>query len=25
MFPDIRPIPLSEGLRETVGWFRGAR
>jgi UDP-glucose 4-epimerase len=25
MFPDIRPIPLSEGLRETVGWFREAR
>ena len=25
MFPDVRPIPLSEGLRDTVGWFREAR
>jgi UDP-glucose 4-epimerase len=25
MFPDIRPIPLSEGLRDTVGWFREPR
>jgi UDP-glucose 4-epimerase len=24
MFPDIRPIPLPEGLRDTVAWFRGA-
>jgi UDP-glucose 4-epimerase len=24
MFPDVRPIPLSEGLRDTVGWFREA-
>ena len=24
MFPDIRPIPLAEGLRDTVGWFREA-
>jgi UDP-glucose 4-epimerase len=24
LFPDIRPVPLSEGLRDTVGWFREA-
>ncbi len=22
MFPDVQPIPLSEGLRDTVEWFR---
>jgi UDP-glucose 4-epimerase len=25
LFPDVQPIPLSEGLRDTVGWFREAR
>ena len=22
MFPEVQPIPLSDGLRDTVGWFR---
>jgi UDP-glucose 4-epimerase len=22
LFPDVRPIPLADGLRDTVGWFR---
>ena len=25
MFPDTRPMPLADGLRATVDWFRGAR
>jgi UDP-glucose 4-epimerase len=25
MFPDVRPTPLSEGLRATVDWFRETR
>lgn len=24
MFPDVRPTPLCDGLRATVGWFRAA-
>ena len=25
LFPDVQPIPLSDGLRDTVRWFREAR
>ena len=25
MFPDVRPTPLPDGLRDTVAWFREAR
>ena len=23
LFPDVEPVPLAEGLRRTVDWFRG--
>jgi UDP-glucose 4-epimerase len=25
LFPSLRPVPLAEGLRQTIDWFRSVR